>query len=388
MKTAIYPLSADPITNGHLDIIYRATKIFDEVIVAIGNNFSKKYLFDIKDRENITRKVLKSYSFSKNLEILSFDCLLTDLAYQKRINFIVRGFRNSNDYLHELNLYQNYLSQNSNLEFINLFSSKEFISSTAVKEIANLNGEIHTQVPILVKQNLEKKLHKQKFIAVTGEFGSGKSTLIQKIIKQNPDKKIDWIDFDKLGHLILKNPNLKEEIIQKLDLKWNLKEFLEKSSKSSNQKKTEQKQEYLETFFRQKLAAEVFTDLTNLKKLTSHLLPLILIEFRKQVKQKSGLILLEIPLLAEQNLEYLASNQIILVKNDSNNRIQNLKKIGYTDLEIEQRLNSQLKYEKKRFEIQKQIKTDNFGKLVEINLTDLENLEDNLQNLLRQFEEF
>ena len=65
-----------------------------------------------------------------------------------------------------------------------------------------------------------------------------------------------------------------------------------------------------------------------------------------------------------------------------------MKKIGYTDLEIEQRLNSQLKYEKKRFEIQKQIKTDNFGKLVEINLTDLENLEDNLQNLLRQFEEF
>lgn len=344
MKTAIYPLSADPLTNGHLDIIKRASKVFNKLIVAIGNNFSKDYLFEIKEREEITKKVLQNY---KNLEILSFNCLLTDLAKQKNVNYIVRGFRNSNDYLHELSLYQNYLSQNSNLEFINLFSNKEFISSSAIKEIASLHGDIHTQAPLLSKFKLEQKLHQQKIITVTGLMGGGKSFFIENLKKSAKEKQVHSIDFDKLGHRVLANPILKTE----LDLKLKLPEKFKKLH---------------QTEYRKELAKQVFSSENKLKQLENFLLPWILLELRKELKNKKGLILLEIPLLIEKNLPYLSNNQVVLIQTEKDFRYQNLLRKGLNIEDIKAREKHQLDFKTKEIKLQKQIKADNFGKILKI----------------------
>lgn len=372
MKTAIYPLSADPITNGHLDIIKRASKIFDKVVVAIGNNSSKNYLFNIKEREEITRQVLKNH---KNLEIVSFDCLLTDLAKQKNINFIVRGFRNSNDYLHELNLYQNYLSQDSNLDFINLFSSKEFISSTAIKEIANLHGQIHNQVPLLTKFKLEEKLHKQTIIGITGVFGSGKTNFTKFLEKEFSEKKqtkflekilnyfeiktdfkqIHTIDFDKLTHTVLNKIEIREQIIKSLKLTevFNFK-TLHRVSPAD---------------FRKKLAKEVFVSKAKLSQLENILFPWIFLELRQELKNKQGVIFLETPLLIEKKLSYLCNNNVIIINSDKNFRYTNLLKNGFSQAEIENREKYQLTNHKKKLVLNKQIKLDNFGKILEIKNT-------------------
>jgi pantetheine-phosphate adenylyltransferase len=350
MKTAIYPLSADPITNGHIDIIKRASKIFDKVIVAIGNNFSKKYLFNIKEREEIAKQVLKNY---ENLEILNFDSLLTDFAKEQNVNLIVRGFRNSNDYLHELNLYQNYHSQDSRLEFINLFSNKEFISSTAVKEIASLHGDVHNQVPLLVKAKLEEKIHNQKIIAVTGLIGSGKSYFIKKFIQKNPQEQISHISFDALSHTALSSLEIKKEVVKELALRA-------QEVDVSNLTDLE---------FRQKIAKEVFLDKQKLSKLEDILLPRILLLLRKELKNKTGLIFLEIPLLVEKKLSYLSNNRTILINSKKSFRYSNLIKKGFSETEIKNREAHQFDYFTKKNLLLEQIKIHKFGNLLEINNT-------------------
>jgi pantetheine-phosphate adenylyltransferase len=341
LKKAIYPLSADPLTNGHIDIINRATKIFDEVVVAVGNNFSKNYLFNLEERLEIVNTVLKD---RENVKVVGFDGLLTDIAMQEGINFIVRGFRNSNDYLHELTLFQNYSSQSSNLEFINLFSSKEYISSTAVKETAKFYGDLHDQVPLVVKSALEKKLHDQTFIAVTGEIGSMKSELIQKLVEFLNNKKIRAcsIDFDELGHLVLKN---NQRVRERICYEFNLKK----------------------DFTRSDLAKVVFGVKDNLNKLNKITHPEIFRLFREKVKNLKGLIILEIPLLAEENLSYLSNNQVILTKIEKGVQRSILSARGYSDQQISGRLDSQFSFQQKKKVISEKISQDGIGNLFEVN---------------------
>ena len=145
-KTAIYPGTFDPITYGHIDVIQKSLKIFDNLIVAISNGNQKKYLFSIEERIEIVNKALfKDLKLNKKkIVIVSFNSLTTDLCKKFKSNIILRGLRAVSDFEYEFQLAGMNRKLNNNIETIFLMSDVEnqIISSKFVKEIVKLGGDI------------------------------------------------------------------------------------------------------------------------------------------------------------------------------------------------------------------------------------------------------
>ena len=159
MSISIYPGSFDPVTYGHIDIIKRAAKMTDLLIVGVLKNSAKRGLFTIEEREEMLREVTKDIP---NIEIKSFDGLLVDFARENSANTIVRGLRAITDFDYELQMAQTNraLYEGADTIFIPTSIEYSFLSSTTVREIASLNGDISKFVAPYVEQKL-----KEKFIA-------------------------------------------------------------------------------------------------------------------------------------------------------------------------------------------------------------------------------
>lgn len=168
MKSAIYPGSFDPITNGHLDIIKRGAKIFDKVIVAVLINVEKKGLFDIKERVELIKKVTKDI---ENVEVVSFEGLLIDLANEKKTNVLLKGLRSSIDFEYELQMALMNNKLDSNIETLFMTTSTEnlFISSSAVKQIAKFGGSIEGLVPSSIIKDIEMKINREDRGVLNGQ---------------------------------------------------------------------------------------------------------------------------------------------------------------------------------------------------------------------------
>ena len=158
MIKAIYPGSFDPITNGHIDIIRRGSKIFDEIVVAISQNVHKNSFLSVKEK---IKAVNLSVEGLKNVEVTSFDGLLVDFAKKNNAQIILRGLRAVSDFEYEFQLAGMNKHLNSTIETFFLTPSEEFanISSSLVKEILSLGGEINNFVPIEVEQILKAKIN-------------------------------------------------------------------------------------------------------------------------------------------------------------------------------------------------------------------------------------
>ena len=145
-KTAIYPGTFDPITFGHIDVIKKALKFFDRVVVAVSDVENKDYLFDAQERKEIVRKALfVDLKLNRNkILIISFTSLTTDLCRKYRSNIILRGLRAVSDFEYEFQLAGMNRKLNNNIETLFLMSDVEnqIISSKFVKEIIKLNGDI------------------------------------------------------------------------------------------------------------------------------------------------------------------------------------------------------------------------------------------------------
>ena len=152
-KIAIYPGSFDPITNGHIDLIKRAAKLFDEVIVAITQNANKTSFLSIDQRVSAAENSLNSV---KNAKVLSFNSLLVDFASEHNAQIIIRGLRAVSDFEYEFQLSGMNKRLNSEIETLFMTPSEEFanISSSLVREILLLGGDISPFVPIEVKKIL------------------------------------------------------------------------------------------------------------------------------------------------------------------------------------------------------------------------------------------
>src|SRR3954469_23843891 len=157
MRRAIYPGSFDPVTNGHLDVISRAAKLFDEVIVAVAHNVEKEPLFSLEERLSLLRESLKQQS---NVRIGQFDGLLVDFAAQEHADAVIRGLRAVSDFEFEFQMALMNRSLNSKVETIFLMPKEEYtyLSSRIVKEIARLGGEVTEFVPAIVAQALKTRL--------------------------------------------------------------------------------------------------------------------------------------------------------------------------------------------------------------------------------------
>ena len=158
-KTAIYPGSFDPITNGHVDLIHRASKLFDDVIIAITQNTNKGGFLSIKDRILVTNNAVSSLN---NITVISFDSLLIDFAKKHNAQIIIRGLRAVSDFEYEFQLSGMNKRLNPNIETLFMTPSEDFanISSSLVREIFLLGGDIGSFVPESVKLLLLEKYTK------------------------------------------------------------------------------------------------------------------------------------------------------------------------------------------------------------------------------------
>lgn len=153
----IYPGSFDPITNGHLDIITRAARICDKLIVAVGNNESKKHAFTVDERIDLIKHVLKGRD---DIVVTSFSGLLVDFAKKRGSKTIIKGLRAMSDFEYEFQMA--LLNKNLEPDMETLFMmtnvSYSYLSSSAVKEIARNGGNIEGLVPDCIKDKIIKKL--------------------------------------------------------------------------------------------------------------------------------------------------------------------------------------------------------------------------------------
>jgi len=160
-KVVIYPGTFDPITHGHIDVIKKALKLFDKIVVAVSNVNNKNYLFTLEERLDIVNKALfKDLRFNKKkIEVISFNSLTTDLCKKFKSNIILRGLRAVSDFEYEFQLAGMNRKLNNNIETIFLMSDVEnqIISSRFVKEIVKLNGDIKKFTTKSTIKSLKKK---------------------------------------------------------------------------------------------------------------------------------------------------------------------------------------------------------------------------------------
>ncbi len=159
MKTAVYPGSFDPFTNGHLDIVERSIRVVDSLTIAVLKNTSKKSLFSPEERVEIIQEVLKDYP---QVKVQTFEGLLVDFCRAHNTRIVIRGLRavSDFDYEHAIFLMNRKLLPDLETMFLMAGSDNSFISSTIVKEVAYFGGNIADQVPAIVLERMKKVIGK------------------------------------------------------------------------------------------------------------------------------------------------------------------------------------------------------------------------------------
>lgn len=157
MRTVICPGSFDPVTLGHVDIITRAASMFDHVIVAVLVNLAKKPSFTISERISLLKKALKDV---KNVEVVGFDGLLAEYAKECNASAVVKGLRAVSDFEYEFQMSLTNKKLNPDLETVFLTSRAEYmyLSSSIVKQVASLNGDITNFVPECIHDEIKERL--------------------------------------------------------------------------------------------------------------------------------------------------------------------------------------------------------------------------------------
>jgi pantetheine-phosphate adenylyltransferase len=160
-KTAIYPGSFDPVTNGHIDIITRGLKIFDKIIVTILENPAKKFLFTVPERIALLEETLAKF---ERVEIASYDGLLVDYAVQRNAQAILRGMRAVSDFEYEFQMALMNRKLNREIQTVFLMTGLRWIftSSSIIKEAFQFGGDVQSMVPAVVHKRLLEKFNAQK----------------------------------------------------------------------------------------------------------------------------------------------------------------------------------------------------------------------------------
>jgi pantetheine-phosphate adenylyltransferase len=342
---AIYAFSGDPITFGHIDIIERAAKVFTKVLVCIGSNPDKKYMFTLEQRLQMAQDALSSI---KNVDVKSFSGLLVDFAFEQNISVIIKGVRNTTDFEYENTLHAVGESQKLGIETFILFAKPQLahVSSSTVKSIQKEHGFIHEYVTLNVKEALEKQMSKQLIIGVTGEIAAGKSYVTDALVSLLDKSKIEAhnIDLDIIAHEILGSLKLPQyvEVRHKISARFG-----------------ETIKDLYDSINRKKLGAIVFKDSNALKDLNDIMRDSILVRIKRELNNKEGIIFLNAALLVEAGMTDLCNNNVILVKCDKVVQRSRLYKRGLSTVQLNKRLKSQYSYDEKKAVLAERIREHN-----------------------------
>src|SRR5947199_6036309 len=162
-NVAIYPGSFDPLTNGHVDIIQRGSRLFDRIVIAILLNIEKAPLFTVDERVDIAREVFRGYP---NVEVDTFDGLLVEYARRKRASVIVRGLRAVADFEYEMQMALMNRHLDADIETVFMMPAEQYtyVSSRLIREVAALGGSVAGLVPAAVESRLAaKRAHQHSF---------------------------------------------------------------------------------------------------------------------------------------------------------------------------------------------------------------------------------
>lgn len=345
MKKVIFPLSADPITFGHIHIIRLALKKFDFIYLLINSHQNKKYLLTQKERYLLTKMIIAQQENLKDkVKVFAYDELTAHFAIEKEVSFIIRGYRNSVDLEYEKSL--NFYNQNifPLLKTIYIKSQKKykFVSSSAVKTLMDYQGEVYQYIPLFIKKFFEQKKNIYR-LGVTGSIASGKTTFCKILAKEKINNlTIHHIDFDEIVSEIYKDiaegnfPKAEEQILKicnhsiKKVSKENVSRFIFKNMRNEKKKKNK---------------------LLMLQKILS---PLIKIYSFQKIKNKKGIILFDAPLLVEYNMTEIVNKEVILLS--SKNQVKNLQlrdKLSFKQAEEKVRLVNTTEEKKILLEIKK-----------------------------------
>jgi pantetheine-phosphate adenylyltransferase len=156
MKRILYPGTFDPITRGHIDLVERASKLFDTVVLAVANSEKKQPMFELKERMDLAAESLQHLP---NIEVCSFTGLTVEVAQEQRCGIILRGVRTVADYEYELQLanMNRALAPNVETVFLTPGESLSYVSSSLLREIAGMGGDVSRFVPDNVMQALQKR---------------------------------------------------------------------------------------------------------------------------------------------------------------------------------------------------------------------------------------
>lgn len=356
MTTAVYALSGDPITFGHIDIINRSASSFDNLIVALGVNPSKKYLLTPDDRLNVAKQ---SLSHLNNVKVMFFEGLLVDFAYEQGATIIVRGIRNASDAVSEQALDQINGSQ-MNIDTFFMFSRSRLshVSSSNVKALQAENGLIHEYVPLPVKKVLEKKISSQLIYGITGVMGSGKSYVAEELAKYAREQHeisesnplVHNIELDQIAHKVFTEDKPRYAQIR------------------------EKLKDHFGTLERSKIAEIAFGNAES-KEHVNFLNEIfqtpVMVLLRHEIREKKGILLINSALLVESQMLNLCNNHVIIVDAETSVRHERLKKGRNIDaVDAENRIKHMKSNNGKQSLIKQAISDSHFGKIVKFDNTD------------------
>ena len=352
---AIYAFSGDPITFGHFDIVQRAAKTYDTVVVAIGENPQKKgkYLFSITERLNLAKQCLKSF---KNVACTTFTGLLGEYAYRNGFDVIVRGVRNNSDLEGELVQFAVNETLHPSVDTVFLPTRRQLshVSSGVVKAIAAEGGDVSKYCPLCIKEALEKKILNKFTIGIAGGIAAGKTYVAKRLVEELAKRlTASYVSLDATGHFILEDS---QSLIYQNTRKRIVKRFGQKVRRPDG------------SIDRKVLGKIVFNSQTALSDLNQIMHEPMMARFYEETRElPGGVIVIEGAILVEAEWTNLVNNNIILVDAPEDVRLGRLaQRHEINTEEAMAKIRRQISASERKDLIKSRIKEHDWGQLWEI----------------------
>jgi pantetheine-phosphate adenylyltransferase len=339
--TGLFLGSFDPITFGHIDLIERSSKIFQHVIVGLGNNPTKTYSFNRSERWNMVKTCIPHLD---NVSVVNIDDgrISCDIAYEYNAT-LIRGVRNSVDVDYEKFVGRAWKLHQPSVDIFILNTSPDLedVSSSSAKMAAKLNGHTEKYVPLHVKEKLER-LEGQCRIGITGSIASGKTTLVNELVRLYKGGVKD-ICLDTMASNILFEREepvykiLRQEILDNFELKE-----LTKSA----------------------IAAKIFKSEDNKNWLNDKIKPAIETRIRASLKGVKGLVIFNSALLVDRDMLDYVNNNLVVLGVSEEDQLKRLIHRNHTKDQAEYRIAAQLSTKEKIKKAGYKIVNDNYGNLL------------------------